>query len=72
MLYQKYVPYNEEMEKREDVCDYFHEKDGKQKEFDDGEEDVMYDVYFLICETKYFNYVYQTILFNISTSSLLS
>ena len=44
MLYQKYVPNNEKMEKAEDVFDYLFKMDVELKGFDDGGEDVIYAV----------------------------
>ena len=52
MLYQKYVPYNEEMEEAEHVYDYLLKKDVELKRFDDDGQDVLYGVDFLNCKTS--------------------
>ena len=51
MLYQKYVPYSEELEKAEAVYELLVVKDVELKRFDDGGQDVIYGVdFFLNCK----------------------
>ena len=51
MLYHKNLTYNEEREKTDDVYD--GEMDGELKRIDDGSQDVINSVEFLICKTLF-------------------
>ena len=50
MFYQKHVPFNEKIEKAEDVYDYSDETDVELEGFDNSGQNVRYGVDFSICK----------------------